>query len=51
MSAEQEGQIATIGKLLESEIRRQIAPQLGCWPLLVGVAGVVLGLILLAGRL
>lgn len=48
---EHEEQVKVLRNLVEVEIRRQLAPQLGCWPLLVGVAGVLLGLILLAGRL
>ncbi len=49
MSADHDEQIATLKRLLDAEIRRQLAPQIGCWPLLVGVAGLLLGLALLAG--
>jgi hypothetical protein len=45
-------QVAALKRLLDAEIKRQVsADHLGCWPLLVGVAGVVLGLLLLTGVL
>ncbi len=50
VSADHDEQIATLKRLLDAEIRRQLAPQIGCWPLLVGIAGLLLGLALLAGR-
>jgi len=48
---EHDEQVAILKRMLDEEIRRQLAPQIGCWPLLVGVAGLLLGLVLLAGRL
>lgn len=51
VSAEHDAQVAALKRLLDAEIRRQLAPQIGCWPLLVGLAGLLLGLVLLAGRL
>lgn len=51
MAGEHEEQVANLRRLLDAEIRRQLTPQLGCWPLLVGLAGVLLGLVLLLGRL
>jgi len=44
-------QIAALRKLLDAELDRQLGHQLGCWPLLVGIGGVVLGLVLLFERL
>ncbi len=44
---DQDEQIARLRRLLEDEIDRQIGPQRGCWPLLVAVAGVLLGIVLL----
>ena len=40
--------VAELREKLEQEIDGQLGPQRGCWPLLVGLAGVVLGLWLLA---
>jgi hypothetical protein len=34
--------------MLEKEIDRGLGPQRGCWPLLVGLGGALLGLALLA---
>lgn len=51
MGSEPDEQVAALKRLLDAEIRRQMSGHLGCWPLLVGVAGVVLGLLLLAGVL
>lgn len=44
-------QVEALRRLLDAEIDRQIGPQRGCWPLLVGVGGVLLGLTLLSGLL
>ncbi len=38
-------------RMLEAEIERAVGPQWGCWPLLVGVAGILLGVALLLGWL
>jgi len=46
-----EEQVAVLKKMLDEELRKQLGPQLGCWPLLVGVAGVLLGLVLLFEKL
>lgn len=51
MNSEPDPQVDVLKRLLDTEIQRQIGPYLGCWPLLVGVAGVLLGLMLLAGVL
>jgi len=41
-------QVDALRKLLEAELDRRLQPQWGCWPLLVGVLGVLLGIALLA---
>lgn len=41
-------QVEALRTLLEAELDRRLAPQWGCWPLLVGVLGVLLGIALLA---
>ncbi len=41
-------QVEALRKLLEAELDRRLQPQWGCWPLLVGVLGVLLGIALLA---
>jgi hypothetical protein len=46
-----EAQVAALKKLLDAELRKQLEPQLGCWPLLVGAVGVLLGLVLLLEKL
>ena len=51
MDSEPDPQVATLKRLLDAEIKRQVSDHLGCWPLLVGVAGVLLGLMLLTGVL
>lgn len=43
--------VATLKRLLDAEVERQVSLYLGCWPLGVGVGGVLLGLALLAGIL
>lgn len=40
-------QVAQIRALLEAELDRRVQPYWGCWPLLVGVLGVLLGIALL----
>jgi hypothetical protein len=37
--------------MVEAELDRRLGPQRGCWPLLVAIAGLVLGLALLADLL
>jgi hypothetical protein len=44
-------QVVVLRKLLEAELDRRLQPQWGCWPLLVGVLGLLLGIALLAGIL
>lgn len=34
---------------LEGELQHRLWPRNGCWPLVVGVAGILLALVLLAG--
>lgn len=41
-------QVDALRKLLEAELDRRLQPQWGCWPLLIGVLGVLLGIVLLA---
>ncbi len=43
-----EQQVAQIRALLEAELDRRLKPYWGCWPLLVGVLGVLLGIALLS---
>ncbi len=43
-------QVDTLRRMLEAELDRQLKPQWGCWPLLVGVLGVLLGIALLAEK-
>ena len=43
-------EVVALRRLLENELERKLPPQFGCWPLLVGVLGVLLGLALLFGR-
>jgi hypothetical protein len=40
-------QVDALRRLLEAELDRRLRPQWGCWPLLVGVLGVLLGIALL----
>lgn len=47
MTSSTEEQVAALRTLLDTELAKQLAPQFGCWPLLVGIGGVVLGLVLL----
>ncbi|MFZ5787031.1 MAG: hypothetical protein ACOY3Y_11370 [Acidobacteriota bacterium] len=48
---ETERQVKELERMLDAEIDRQLGPQRGCWPLLVAIAGLLLGLALLAGLL
>lgn len=41
-------EIEALRAMLEKEIDRSLGPQRGCWPLLVGLGGALLGLALLA---
>jgi hypothetical protein len=41
-------EIEALRAMLEREIDRGLGPQRGCWPLLVGLGGALLGLALLA---
>jgi hypothetical protein len=43
----QKGQVETLRRMLEAELDRRVKPQWGCWPLLVGILGVLLGIALL----
>ncbi len=43
--------VDALRRMLEAELDRQLKPQWGCWPLLVGVLGALLGLALLVERL
>jgi len=46
--SEKEEQVAKLRVLLEAEIERQVRRTwFGCWPLLVALAGVILGIALL----
>jgi hypothetical protein len=40
-------QVETLRHMLEAELDRRVKPQWGCWPLLVGILGVLLGIVLL----
>lgn len=42
-------QVEELRALLESQLDHRLGPKWGCWPLLVGLAGVLLGLALLVG--
>jgi hypothetical protein len=46
-----DSQVTQIRKLLDRELDRQARPLWGCWPLLVAIAGLVLGVVLLVKRL
>ncbi|MBI4915728.1 MAG: hypothetical protein HY825_07765 [Acidobacteria bacterium] len=41
-------EIEALRAMLEMELNRSLGPQRGCWPLLVGLGGALLGLALLA---
>jgi hypothetical protein len=40
-------QVEALRRLLDAELDRRLKPHWGCWPLLVGVLGVLLGIALL----
>jgi hypothetical protein len=44
---EVDSQVARVKQLLDRELDRQAGPLWGCWPLLVALAGIVLGVVLL----
>ena len=46
--SEPKEQVEALRTLLEAELNRRLQPQWGCWPLVVGVLGVLLGIALLA---
>ena len=48
---EPKAQVDALRGMLEAELNRRLKTQRGCWPLLVGVLGMLLGLALLAERL
>lgn len=50
VSEEIQEQVAKVGALLEAEIKRQVGQTwFGCWPLIVALAGIILGIALLVG--
>jgi hypothetical protein len=49
VSDETQDQVEKLRRMFEDELERKLGPQRGCWPLLVAIAGVLLGLALLAG--
>ena len=51
VSPEAQEHVEKLRTLLEAELDDRLSPQWGCWPLSVGVAGMLLGLTLLAGLL
>ena len=48
--SDHEEKIGELRRLLDAELNSRLGPQWGCWPLLVGLLGVLLGLALLAER-
>ena len=48
---EPKAQVDALRRMLESELDNRLKGQRGCWPLLVGLLGVLLGLALLAEKL
>ena len=49
--AEPTQQIDALKRLLDAELDKRMQAQFGCWPLLVAVLGVLLGIALLAEKL
>lgn len=45
------GDVRALRTMLEEELERSLGRQSGCWPLFVGVLGVLLGAALLLGLL
>lgn len=48
---EPKAQVDALRRMLEAELDTRLKAQRGCWPLLVGLLGVLLGLALLAEKL
>ena len=48
---EPKAQVDTLRRMLDAELDHRLKGQRGCWPLLVGLLGVLLGLALLAEKL
>ena len=48
---EPKAEVDTLRRMLEAELDHRLKGQRGCWPLLVGLLGVLLGLALLAEKL
>jgi hypothetical protein len=48
---EPKAEVDALRRMLEAELDRWLKTQRGCWPLLVGVLGVLLGIALLAEKL
>jgi len=46
-----QAQVEQLRRLVEDELDRRLGPQRGCWPLLVAIAGLLLGVALLVGLL
>jgi hypothetical protein len=44
-------QVDALRRMLETELDQRLKGQRGCWPLVVGLLGVLLGLALLAEKL
>ena len=51
MSDEARDQVDQLRRMFEAELDRRLRPPRGCWPILVAIAGALLGLALLAGLL
>ena len=51
MNENTQAQVEQLRRLVEDELDRRLGPQRGCWPLLVAVAGLLLGVALLVGLL
>lgn len=49
MAEQPDDQVAALRRQLEAELDRSLGPQRGCWPLLVALVGVALGVALLLG--
>lgn len=45
-----EDRVGELRRMLEAELDRRTGGPRGCWPLLVAVAGALLGLVLLSAR-
>jgi hypothetical protein len=51
VSEETHAQVEQLRRLVEDALDRRLGPQRGCWPMFVAIAGLLLGLALLAGLL